>query len=444
AVVVHDQDGSAGNGSLTINIVDDQPYLGPIDHGVITDQAGLVLSGSLHLVAGADGISSLTITGTPPSNLTLDGTHHLIYQTVGNTLTAYADMDNSTTVTNGDTPVFTLTGNPNTGTYEFDLLQALTVMNSVNAASAFGSGPSQEQELHSGTTAVALLSSIDGGVNGSTVGWGAGNNNFDAGEHMRFDFTGSNSPQPVAGFNPSAPQYADFTFSNYKSGDSISCVMHFTDGTSATSSFDPSQYGNSAHQLQLGTSGKLIDYIDFTDVTGNGKVDLAGVASVSNVSQDLSFNVTATDHDGDTATSALTLHIDGGSTLLGTLGDDVLVGGSGNETMTGGAGADTFVINAATWTSHGSIHDLIADYHPGEGDTVDLSKVLDAVFGGSQTLADTSSSVSATNDGTNVHINVTHGGSNVEVATLTANAGISHTINIVYDDAHHATTVNVP
>ncbi|MDX8441615.1 beta strand repeat-containing protein, partial [Mesorhizobium australafricanum] len=134
----------------------------------------------------------------------------------------------------------------------------------------------------------------------------------------------------------------------------------------------------------------------------------------------------------------------GTDTLIGGDGNDTLVAGTGNNTMIGGAGADTFVINAATWTSHGSIHDLIADYHPGEGDTVDLSKVLDAVFGGSQTLADTSSSVSATNDGTNVHINVTHGGSTVEVATLTANTGISHTINIVYDDAHHATTVNVP
>ncbi|TPL00012.1 type I secretion C-terminal target domain-containing protein, partial [Mesorhizobium sp. B2-4-14] len=134
----------------------------------------------------------------------------------------------------------------------------------------------------------------------------------------------------------------------------------------------------------------------------------------------------------------------GSDTLTGGAGNDTLIASSGNNTLTGGAGADIFVINAATWTSHGSIQDLIADYHPGEGDTVDLSKVLDAVFGGSQTQADTFSSVSATNDGTNVHVNVTHGGSTVEVATLTANAGISHTINIVYDDAHHATTVNVP
>ncbi len=443
AVVVTDQDGSVGNGNLTINIVDDQPFLGPIDNGIVSDQAGLVVHGSLHLIAGADGISSITLSGTPPANLTLDGTHHILYQVVGNTLTAYADLDNSGTVNSGDTKVFTLTADASTGTYEFNLLQSLTVMNGVNASTAHGSGPSQEQELFSGATAVALLSSTSGGVNGSTNGWGVGNNNFDPNENMRFDFTGTHSPAPVAGFNPAAPEYAYFSFSNYKSGSQIAYIIHFTDGSSLNSSFDPSKYPDSAHQLQLGQTGKLIDYVDFNDVTGSGKVDLAGVASVSTVSQDLSFNVTATDGDGDKASSSLTVHIEGGSTLTGTSHDDILIAGTGNNTMTGGAGADTFVINAATWTSHGSIHDLITDYHSNEGDVVDLSKVLDAVFGGTQTSADALGSLSATKDATGIHIDVTHGGSTVEVATLAAYSGISNTINIVFDDAHHPATLTV-
>ena len=85
---------------------------------------------------------------------------------------------------------------------------------------------------------------------------------------------------------------------------------------------------------------------------------------------------------------------------------------------------------------------MITDYHSSENDVVDLSKVLDAVFGGAQADA---SSVSATKDVSgNVHIDVTHGGSTIEVATLAANAGISSTINIVYDDSHHTATVPVP
>ncbi|MBZ9797576.1 Ig-like domain-containing protein, partial [Mesorhizobium sp. ES1-4] len=132
-----------------------------------------------------------------------------------------------------------------------------------------------------------------------------------------------------------------------------------------------------------------------------------------------------------------------GDNLVGDANANTLIAGSGQTTMTGGTGADTFVINAATWTSHGSIHDLIADYHSVEGDIVDLSKVLDAVFGGGQDKTQSDGSLSAHSDGTDVHVYVTHGGPAVEVATLTVNPGISNTMNIMYDDAHHATTVNV-
>ncbi|BCM17373.1 Ig-like domain-containing protein [Mesorhizobium sp. J8] len=438
-VTLTDQDNETDTGTLSIKIVDDVPTLGPIDHGVVSDQAGIVLNGSLHLVAGADGISSLTISGTLPSNLTLDGTHHLLYQTVGSTLTAYADMNNSGTVDSGDTKVFTLNANAGTGTYEFDLLQPLTTMNSVSGSTSHGVGPSQEQALVSGTTAVALLSSSTG-VNGSTAGWGAGNNNnFDAGENMRFDFTGTHSPAPIAGFNPSAPQYANFEFSNYKSGDQVTYTIHYTDNTtSGTVTFDPSQYADATHELQLGQAGKLIDYIDFVDVKGSGKVDLAGVASVSNVSQDLSFNVTATDHDGDTATGALTLHIEGGSTLAGTTLNDVLVGGAGNDilsggggtnTMTGGAGADTFKLD------HLDIKDLITDYSGagpgGQGDKIDLTALFDMAPGGN---INTYVHYDANTKTLGVDVN---GGSNfVDVAVL-QNQPAAGTINILYDDTNH-------
>ncbi|MCA0051590.1 type I secretion C-terminal target domain-containing protein [Mesorhizobium sp. B283B1A] len=438
-VTLTDQDNESSSGILSVKIVDDVPTIGPIDHGVISDQAGLVLNGSLHLVTGADGISSLTISGTPPSNLTLDGTHHILYDpTVSGTVTAYADMDNSGTINGGDTQVFKVTVNPSTGTYEFDLLQPLTVINSVTGSTAHGVGPSQEQELVAGTTAVALLSSTTG-VNGSTAGWGAGNNNnFDAGENMRFDFTGTHSPVPVPTFNPSAPEYANFSFSNYKSGDSAQYTIHFTDGTtSATTTFDPSKYYDSAHELQLGQAGKLVDYVDFVDVKGSGKVDLSGVASVSGVSQDLSFNVTATDHDGDTATSALTLHIEGGGTLTGTALDDILVGGSGNDvligglghdSMTGGAGGDTFKLDDL------NIKDLITDYNGGEGDKIDLTALFDTAPG--DNIADFVK-YDSTSHTLSVDANGAAGGANfVDVAVL-QNAPAAGTINLLYDDTAH-------
>ncbi|WP_296740517.1 type I secretion C-terminal target domain-containing protein, partial [Mesorhizobium sp.] len=181
------------------------------------------------------------------------------------------------------------------------------------------------------------------------------------------------------------------------------------------------------------TGGGTSDTVDFSNASASVQVNLlthvyGGAASGDTLTG--VENLIGSSHDGDV--------------LVGDANNNVLIAGTGQSTMTGGAGADTFVVNAATWTSHGSIHDLITDYHSSEGDTVDLSKVLDAVFGGNQTSTDALGSLSATNDGTNIHINVTHGGSTVEVATLTAYSGISHTLNIVYDDAHHAASVPVP
>ncbi|MGX8009504.1 Ig-like domain-containing protein [Mesorhizobium sp. ORM8.1] len=191
-------------------------------------------------------------------------------------------------------------------------------------------------------------------------------------------------------------------------------------------------FAASANGHDTFTGNGTNDTVDFSNAAGSVQVNLLthiyGGAATGDTLTGIE-NLIGSSHDGDI--------------LVGDANANTLIAGSGQTNMTGGAGADTFVINAATWT-HVGIHDLIADYHSGEGDIVDLSKVLDAVFGGSQTQTQALGSLSATNDGTNIHIDVTHGGSTVEVATLTAYSGISHTINIVYDDAHHAASVAVP
>ncbi|CDX60932.1 Hemolysin-type calcium-binding region (fragment) [Mesorhizobium plurifarium] len=174
----------------------------------------------------------------------------------------------------------------------------------------------------------------------------------------------------------------------------------------------------------------------------------------------LHFNVNIADGDGDQTSHGFDIIVDANdghqatltgdasydpNILSGGPGDDILIAAPGNNTMTGGDGADTFVINADTWNKNGSIHDLITDYHydNGNGDIVDLSKVLDDVFGGTPTLQQATDSIKATSDGTSIHIDVIQGSSSVEVATLTAYSGISDTIKIVYDDSHNATNVHV-
>ncbi|HET6521545.1 MAG TPA: PQQ-dependent sugar dehydrogenase [Geminicoccaceae bacterium] len=57
--------------------------------------------------------------------------------------------------------------------------------------------------------------------------------------------------------------------------------------------------------------------------------------------------------------------------LAGGAGDDVLNGGPGPDTLTGGPGADTFVIGNV---AHGL--DVITDFDPDEGDTMDVAPAL--------------------------------------------------------------------
>ncbi|TSE13945.1 type I secretion C-terminal target domain-containing protein, partial [Mesorhizobium intechi] len=118
----------------------------------------------------------------------------------------------------------------------------------------------------------------------------------------------------------------------------------------------------------------------------------------------------------------------GNDIIYGAGGDDLIIGGLGQDTMTGGAGADTFKLD------HLDIKDLIADYHGGEGDKIDLSALFDKAAAGNITdyvhynsatgtlSVDTSGSGNAANF--------------VDVAVL-QNAPAAGTINILYDDTQH-------
>ncbi|NHN78734.1 calcium-binding protein, partial [Azotobacter chroococcum] len=61
----------------------------------------------------------------------------------------------------------------------------------------------------------------------------------------------------------------------------------------------------------------------------------------------------------------------GNDTLIGSAGDDILIGGAGDDILTGGDGADTFV-----WRAGDTGNDVVTDFDPGEGDTLDLSDLL--------------------------------------------------------------------
>ncbi|WFU30167.1 DUF5801 repeats-in-toxin domain-containing protein [Bradyrhizobium brasilense] len=371
--------------STHISFLDDGPSFGTIEHGIIADYAGMSVLGNLPVFSGADGFGAydFTLTGnTAPAGLTFNGQAvHYSIDAFGQNLTAYIGAAPSAA-----NNIFTLTLDDTTGHYLFTLLQPFTetTIQNVGSSSAFGSGPSQEQILSSSTDQLAVISGTasggaQGSVNGSTNGWGVGNNNFDPNEKLLFDFTdgASASPGGNAGFHPPAHEsVANYTFSGYKAGDDIHYVVSYWDGvhaasiTSVSGDFDPSTHTTVASEWSTPTApaGLQLYTVQFTDVTGSGKVDLVGVgvSSTTNVSEDLSFNVSTIDGDGDTASSTISININGTTTLLGTAGNDVIVAGPTNETLTGNGGDDKFVLNL-------SGHEIISDFNSGDTLLLDVA-----------------------------------------------------------------------
>ena len=107
---------------------------------------------------------------------------------------------------------------------------------------------------------------------------------------------------------------------------------------------------------------------------------------------------------------------DQGDWLFGSSGDDRLLGGHGNDILTGGAGSDLFVWQHRDEGSQGQpAIDTITDFHPEQGDKIDLADMLQGVTGngvddllkhlsasvttGSNGLSDVNLSVSPAGDG---------------------------------------------
>ncbi|MGY4215906.1 beta strand repeat-containing protein [Bradyrhizobium sp. USDA 4522] len=279
--------------STHISFLDDGPSFGTIEHGIIADYAGMSVLGNLPVFSGADGFGAydFTLTGnTAPAGLTFNGQAvHYSIDAFGQNLTAYIGAAPSAA-----NNIFTLNLDDTTGHYLFTLLQPFTetTIQNVGSSSSFGSGPSEEQVLSSNTDQLAVVSGTtsggsQGGVNGSTNGWGVDNNNFDPNEKLLFDFTSGAIASPVgnAAFHPPANEsVANYTFSNYKGGDEIHYVVSYWDGvhaasiTSVSGDFDPSTHTTVATEWSTPTApaGLQLYTVQFTDVTGSGKVDLVG------------------------------------------------------------------------------------------------------------------------------------------------------------------------
>ncbi len=123
-------------------------------------------------------------------------------------------------------------------------------------------------------------------------------------------------------------------------------------------------------------------------------------------------------------------------TMFGSDGDDLIAGGGGMYTITGGAGADTFVLDADAFKDV-KLADVITDYKAGEGDALDVSKLLDSLLGHQASEQEALASVKTTVSGTDTVVSVNDNGAWHDVAVL---QNTTEAVKILFDDKHDATT----
>ncbi|UFS81470.1 DUF5801 domain-containing protein [Rhizobium sp. T136] len=122
--------------------------------------------------------------------------------------------------------------------------------------------------------------------------------------------------------------------------------------------------------------------------------------------------------------------------LIGSDGDDILSGSGGMFTLSGGAGADTFVLDADALNDV-KLADVITDFKASEGDTLDVSKLLDSLLGHEASEAEALASVKTTVSGTDTVVSVNANGGWHDVAVL---QNTTEAVKILFDDKHDTTT----
>ncbi|MGL6416307.1 beta strand repeat-containing protein, partial [Aeromonas veronii] len=339
-VVASDVDGDSATAAVTVNVVDDVPSIGIVQPALnVTNVAGTVFTGTFDLTSGADQPVTASLLGnTVPAGLSSGGQLVSYYVDPNNpgVLVAYTGID----PTASGAKVFALTIIPGSDQYKVEVfkpLDGITSTVAIDGSSSFGSGPQPWQVLSNST--VGQLSVLTGwkttgafnlgtwkaggaaavtfdNVNGSTSGWGVDNQNFTAGELMRFDFADVDDFDGAGPYVPptfSGPNVVEATFSflGYDA-DTIHYVVHYTDNSTSSGQFLVAQNATVTQTIPAGGNTKIIDFIELytADGSGNGKVDLVNLG-VTNVGdpQDLGFNVTVTDADGDQDQASLTLDL---------------------------------------------------------------------------------------------------------------------------------------
>ncbi|PLP58341.1 hypothetical protein CYK37_15665, partial [Mesorhizobium loti] len=434
--------GDTGTGTLTVTFDDDSPVNFTAQAMTIENGANAIGSGALNFYEsiGADG-GNAVFTGTNNSNLTTTGLTNItsggvqvkLFGFGTDTLIAKTGAD---ALGNGGTTIFTVKLNPNAAsepqdTYTIQFSKALddgsgTTITSTNLSDTskrdykmVNDATANDQDiLISASHSNGSQGSVNGSNAGSSAAFGVDTPVVGLGDILRFDFaktvamTGSGSNN---GYTDGV-HYNTNGFSFTVDGSAGSGVLVVTydanDNTLNNYADLTNDAGNRDTITQIYKNGVLLDLSSLTasgggyiipSVTGDvisvytadgyNRIEVSHASGadfqISNVGYlrfdagnplNMSFNVQATDADGDTSTGSIALTTTPPTnTINGTAGHDNLVAGLGGDTLNGLAGDDTLVGGAGADVLNGDAHSTHGDtasyQNSAAGVTVDLTLV---------------------------------------------------------------------
>ncbi|CCM74777.1 calcium-binding protein [Rhizobium mesoamericanum] len=231
----------------------------------------------------------------------------------------------------------------------------------------------------------------------------------------------------------------------------------YVDGLAALSALDSNHDGKIDAADEAFSKLTVWQDLNHNGITDSGELSSLADHSISSISLEATASSTEINGqsilaDGDyTLTDGSTAHFVevafdttlGGSenssnaySLIGSDGDDILSGSGGMFTISGGAGADTFVLDADALNDV-KLADVITDFKASEGDTLDVSKLLDSLLGHQASEAEALASVKTTVSGADTVVSVNANGGWHDVAVL---QNTTEAVKILFDDKHDTTT----
>ncbi|WP_155951315.1 immunoglobulin-like domain-containing protein, partial [Rhizobium mesoamericanum] len=229
----------------------------------------------------------------------------------------------------------------------------------------------------------------------------------------------------------------------------------YVDGLAALAALDSNNDGKIDATDEVFSKLTVWQDLNHNGITDSGELSSLADHSISSISLDASasnaeingqsilaegdYTLTygATDHFVEVAfDTSLGGNSSNAYSLIGSDGDDVLSGSGGMFTISGGAGADTFVLDADALNDV-KLADVITDFKASEGDTLDVSKLLDSLLGHQASEAEALASVKTTVSGADTVVSVNANGGWHDVAVL---QNTTEAVKILFDDKHDTTT----